>query len=198
MHSLLQHNHYFVKEHTGIFKAANSYDIYTLDTNEHIINCREPQLGFFTKLFRFTEYKALTPFHIQITDAKTEQSILSVKRDFTIFRSVVSIFDEHSSQVGTLRKVFNLLKPSFEILDSQSNKIGTLQGNFIGWEFAIKDNAGNVLVSISKKWAGIGKELFTSADNYACVISDSVDKNDSNRILMLGAVMCIDMVLKER
>lgn len=53
------------------------------------------------------------------------------------------------------------------------------------------------MAQVTKKWAGLGKELFTSADNYALEISDSVPKNDSVRPLILAAVMCIDMVLKE-
>ena len=43
----------------------------------------------------------------------------------------------------------------------------------------------------------IGKELFTSADNYALEISDAVPADSAVRQLILAAVMCIDMVLKE-
>ena len=44
---------------------------------------------------------------------------------------------------------------------------------------------------------GVGKELFTTADNYAIIIADSVKENDPVRVLIFGAVMSIDMVLKE-
>ena len=50
---------------------------------------------------------------------------------------------------------------------------------------------------VTKKWAGIGKEFFTSADNYMLEISSSVPANHPIRQLILAAVMCIDMVLKE-
>jgi uncharacterized protein YxjI len=50
---------------------------------------------------------------------------------------------------------------------------------------------------VSKKWAGLGKELFTTADNYMLAIDDSMGADDSRRILIVAAVMCIDMVLKE-
>ncbi len=49
----------------------------------------------------------------------------------------------------------------------------------------------------TKKWAGLGKEMFTSADNYVLEIADSVPLDDTIRKLILAAVMCIDMVLKE-
>ena len=50
---------------------------------------------------------------------------------------------------------------------------------------------------MTKKWAGIGKEVFTSADNYILKISNDVPQNDDVRKLILAAVICIDMVLKE-
>lgn len=50
---------------------------------------------------------------------------------------------------------------------------------------------------MTKKWAGLGKELFTSADNYVLQIADKVPADGPVRPLILAAVMCIDMVLKE-
>ena len=42
------------------------------------------------------------------------------------------------------------------------------------------------------------KELFTSADNDVLQISESVPADSMVRQLILAAVMCIDMVLKEQ
>ena len=53
------------------------------------------------------------------------------------------------------------------------------------------------LAHVSKKWAGFGKELFTTADTYMLEISQFVPPDSSIRQLILGAVLCIDMVLKE-
>jgi hypothetical protein len=39
--------------------------------------------------------------------------------------------------------------------------------------------------------------MFTSADNYMLEINEVVPKDDPLRILILSAVICIDMVLKE-
>ena len=64
MHPILKKNQYFIKEHLGILKAANNYDIYDVDTEEKILECREPNLGFFTKLLRFSDYKRMTPFEV--------------------------------------------------------------------------------------------------------------------------------------
>ena len=82
------------------------------------------------------------------------------------------------------------------MLDANDNTICTLKGKWTGWDF--KFLAGNLeFAHVTKKWAGIGKEMFTSADNYVLEISDSVPKDNVVRQLIMAAVMCIDMVLKE-
>ena len=64
MHEVLKRNVFLVKEHVGMFKAANNYDIYDPQTGKIIMKCREDGLGVLTKLFRFTDYKRMTPFDI--------------------------------------------------------------------------------------------------------------------------------------
>ena len=196
MNAILNKNHLFIKEHTGIFKAANNYDIFDMETKEPLMECREPNLGIFTKIFRFTKYKAMTPFDIYIST--NGFTVVNIKRGVTFFRSVVAVYDETGPHVGSLRKIFKLFKPSFEMLSPSGEKLGELTGNFVGWEFALTTTDGQELAKVSKKWAGIGKELFTTADNYACIINDSVRANDPIRVMILASVMCIDMVLKER
>jgi len=84
----------------------------------------------------------------------------------------------------------------FDVLDAMNNELCTLKGKWTGWEFSF--SRGNMeLAKVSKKWAGIGKELFTTADNYVLSIDPSVSNEDAARPLILAAVMCIDMVLKE-
>ena len=53
------------------------------------------------------------------------------------------------------------------------------------------------IAKVTKKWAGIGKELFTTADNYALIIENHVPANDPLRQLIIASVVTIDMVLKE-
>ena len=71
-----------------------------------------------------------------------------------------------------------------------------LQGNWTSWDF--KFMAGeHELARVTKKWAGLGKELFTTADNYILSIAADVPPDNAIRGLIFGAVMCIDLVLKE-
>ena len=66
MTAALDRNLFFVREHVGMFKAANNYDILDPGTGEEIIHCREDNLGIFTKILRFTDFKRNTPFDIEL------------------------------------------------------------------------------------------------------------------------------------
>ena len=195
MNSILDQNLFFVKEHVGMFKAANNFDILDPENQEIIMNCREEKLGFFTKMLRFTAYKRMTPFNVEIKTPSGDK-VLTVKRGISIFLSTVEVFDENDKLVGTFKQKFFSIGGKFNVLDPNDNVLCKLQGKWTSWDFKfVKEN--KEFGHVSKKWAGLGKEMFTTADNYMFEINESVPKDDPLRILILGAVICIDMVLKE-
>jgi len=195
MNNILNRDYFFVKEHVGMFKAANNYDVLDPESKEIIMTCREDNLGVFTKLLRFTKYKRMTPFHVEIKTSSGEK-VLTVKRGISIFLSTVEVFDENDQLVGKFKQKFFSIGGKFNVLDANENEICMLKGKWTSWDFKfIKDKVE--YAHVSKKWAGLGKELFTTADNYMLQIFENVPKDDPLRTLIVAAVMCIDMVLKE-
>jgi uncharacterized protein YxjI len=188
-------NQLLVKEHIGLFKAASNYDIYDLSTGEKLLECREPDLGFFTKMLRFTDYKRNTPFNVKITDGDGNQ-VLRVKRGVTIFVSNVGVHDEDDNLIGGFKQKLFSIGGAFSVQDVSGREVCQLSGKWTGFDFQFKAQ-GVQLARVTKKWMGMGKELFTSADNYVLEIADAVAPDSPTRKLILAAVMCIDMVLKE-
>lgn len=195
MNAIANQNLYFVKEHVGMFKAANNYDIYNPSTQHMIMTCREENLGIITKILRFTDYKRATPFSIEIKTASGEK-VLTITRGVALFLSTVQVFDENDALVGKFKQKLFSIGGKFDVLDANERVVCTLKGKWTGWDFKfIQDE--KELAHVNKKWSGIGKELFTSADNYMLEINHNVPANDPVRLLILAAVMCIDMVIKE-
>tara|TARA_Y100001968_G_scaffold317214_1_gene345961 strand:+ start:407 stop:1039 length:633 start_codon:yes stop_codon:yes gene_type:complete len=195
MHDAIRKNVFLVKEHVGMFKAANNYDIHDPQTGDLLMECREERLNFLTKLFRFTDYKRMTPFDIQIRTPDGQQ-LIRITRGISLLLSSVSVFDENDQLIGGFKQKFFSIGGAFNVLDANDQPVCTLEGKWTGWDF--KFMAGETeFAHITKKWGGIGKELFTSADNYALEISEAVPADHVARQLILAAVMCIDMVLKE-
>jgi len=196
MHPILNRNLYFVKEHVKIFKAANSFDIFDPDSKEIILQCREQRLGFFTKMFRFTDYKRMTPFEIDVMTPSGE-TILTVKRGVSFFVSNVQVLDGRNQLIGKFKQKFFSIGGKFEVLDASERSLCMLKGKWTSWEFKFISNDGKEFAAVTKQWSGLGKELFTSADNYVLQISSQVPADHPLRMLIVAAVMCIDLVLKE-
>jgi uncharacterized protein YxjI len=195
MHPVLNANLFFVKEHVGLFKASSNYDVIDPLSQQKIIECREPQLGLLTKILRFTAYKRMTPFRVEMTTPEGHK-VLQVKRGVSIFRSSVQVFDERDQLVGIFRQRLFSIGGKFDVLDPQGQLVCQLKGKWTSWDFRFLAGQ-NELASVTKKWTGLGRELFTSADNYILSINESVPRDAPARILIMAAVMCIDMVIKE-
>ena len=198
MEKNLQKNIFLFKEHLGMFKASNNYDIYDPKTKEIILHCREKNLNPVYKIIRLflTDFKALTPFEIDIRGLDGKR-IIKVKKGLSLILSKIEVFDENDKLIGLFKqKLFPNFYPKFEMFDEKENLVSMLKGNLIGWNFEfLKDE--NTIATVTKKWSGIGKEMFTSADNYILEIKDAVDKADPLRLLIFAAVISIDMVFKE-
>ncbi len=195
MNPVLARNVYLVKEHVGMFKAANNFDVLDPATGTQLLLCREPNLGMFTKLLRFTDWKRYTPFEIQI-QLPDGRPIITIKRGVSLFISKVEVFDEKNQKIGGFKQKFFSIGGAFSVLDANDQKLCDLKGKWTSWEFKFLSGTAE-LATVSKKWAGLGKELFTSADNYVLQVSEEVPPNQPVRQLILAAVLCIDMVLKE-
>ena len=195
MSNVVNNNLFLIKEHVGVFKAANNFDIHDPSTGDVAMECREPSLGLFTKFLRFTDFKRMTPFDIQIR-TPDGQRIVRIQRGISIIGSNVAVSDQDGHVIGRFIRKFISIGGKFDVLDKNGQLICKLEGKWTGWDFYFK-NGDKEYAHVSKKWAGIGKEMFTSADNYILEISSDVPENDVVRKLILASVMCIDMVLKE-
>lgn len=195
MDNVLDRNIFFVREHVGFFKAANNFDIFDPETGREIIQCREDNLGPFTKLLRFTDYKRYTPFEVELRTPDGEL-LVTVRRGISFFISKVQVFDASGQLIGAFKEKLFSIGGAFRVFDPEDNEICYLKGKWTGWDFRFLAGERE-LAHVTKKWAGLGKELFTSADNYVLTISDEVPAGSPIRKLILAAVMSIDLVLKE-
>lgn len=193
--SPLSLNAFVVKEHVGMFKAANNYDMYDPESGRLVLECREEKLGAFTKLLRFTDYKRMTPFHIEIREPGGE-TLIEIKRGVSFVLSEVEVFDGSGELLGSFKQKFFSFGGKFDVYSASGEVLCSLKGKWTGWDFSF-GIGGTEFAHVNKQWSGFGKELFTSADNYLLRIDPSLEADHPLRKLIVAAVMCIDMVLKE-
>jgi uncharacterized protein YxjI len=195
MESIFMNNVILVKERVGLFKAANAYDLFNAQ-GQKIGEVLERIPNFFVKLLKFTNYKTLLPYTVNFYDS-SKTHVLTIKRPFTIIRSNISVLTNDGKPLGMYRQKFKLIKPEFHLFDPSGNLFASLKGDWKGWNFTLEDKSGVELAKITKKWAGLAKELFTSADNYVMSISKPDIPEDLRKVIFAAGIG-IDMSLKER
>lgn len=192
---VLNKNLYLIKEHFGLLKAANSYDVYDPESGEVLMECREPNLFWLTKILRFTDFKRMTPFDVQVKTTD-EQRVVRIMRGISLLMSKVEVRDSNNELVGYFSQKLFSIGGRFDVFDKHDQLVCSLEGTWMAWDFYFKQGE-TTLAHVTKKWQGLGAELFTSADNYVLEVNPEVPENSDVRLLIFAAVMCIDMVLKE-
>lgn len=200
---------YLIREHVGLFKLSDTYDIFDPNTQMQIgIAQEKPSLlvhilrivFFILSFFPFIAIsKRNLPTKVMVYAGNNPEDeskrLFSIERGFNLFRARIDICDHKGEVMGYLQNKLITVGCSFYIFDASGQQIAFVQGNWIGWNFHFLDQAENELGTISKQWAGVGKELLTSADNY--VISFHQHPSPAQAALLLAAGLAVDTFYKE-
>lgn len=98
--------------------------------------------------------------------------------------------------IGWFKSKLFSIGGAFYVFDVLGNEVAFVKGDWKGWNFKFLDKMGQEIGTITKKWTGIGKELFTSADNY--IIAFNQEPTQDKSILLLAAGLAVDIVYKEK
>jgi uncharacterized protein YxjI len=124
--------------------------------------------------------------------------VVSIHRGVTLLRAKVTVTDASGSQLGYFKSKILSLGGGFYVYNMADQQIAEVKGDWKGWNFKFIGADGREVGTVTKKWAGIGKELFTSADNYIISFSDGIANSPEACALLLAAGIAIDTVFKER
>jgi uncharacterized protein YxjI len=186
------HNDFFIDEKVAFLKFTNSYKVYNSDGSQ--IGSIQQTMPAFYKVLSLIINKSLLPMKLDIKDMD-DNTLVSLKRGWTFFMSKMQILDSNGNLIAAIKQKFRLLKPSFTVFDSGDNQLAVISGDWKAWNFTISDANQKQIGTITKKWNGVLKEFFTTADKYIVSINPGLETAD--KIPILAAAITIDMVLKE-
>jgi uncharacterized protein YxjI len=195
---MLDRTAYFIKEHVGLLKLSDTYDILDPETQEQIGIAKEKPGGLVIAL-RFLLNKKLLPTKVFVyegSDFNNDASLVfSIQRGVMLFNTRVNVLDENGAVVGWFKSKFFSLGGAFRVFDASGKEVALVQGDWKGRNFQFLDMSGREIGRVNQKWAGLAKEFFTSADQY--VISLNSQPTPGLAILLLAAGLAIDTVFKE-
>lgn len=181
----------FVKERVAFIKLRDTYDLLEAESLSPVGLAKDEPAPW-AKWARLLVRKTMLPTTLNIYAGTNPQPQLRVHKRPGFFRTRLEIRDAQGQLLAqVISKVFTL-GGAFVIQDALRQPIGELSGDWKGWDYTATLR-GEPLGRVTKKWAGLAKELFTNADQYLVEA-----QRPEHFKLLLGLALAVDLVYKER
>lgn len=195
MPELLEHERLIVNQKAKLIELTNEYKIRDEQGNEVGVIRQEGQSGLRKLLRLVSSIDALLPVSLSVYDAGGRK-VAGLRRGATLWRSKIEVSDGSGGVIGRLVQENVVGKVRFGIEGAGGIRLGEMKAeNWRAWDFAVTDPSGAEVARITKKWAGLGKEMFTTADNY--VVELTPRATGPLRVIALAAAAGVDTALKQ-
>ena len=135
-------------------------------------------------------------FSIHIFDPSRKE-ILIAKHPFRWYFRRIEVSEANGKRLGTIEKRFSFFSKRFDIYDENQRLLfETKSPIWRPWSFQLRRH-GKELARISKKWTGIGFEMFTDKDTFLVDFTDPT-LPENERSLILVASLYIDLLFFEK
>ena len=195
MSDLLSHNKFVVNQKAKLVELTNQYFIRD-EQGTDIGWVQQEGQSKFRKVMRFLfNFDQFLTHHLSIYDT-TNQKVIGLTRPGKIFKSRVVISDATGRDIGSIvqKNVFGKIR--FDLLGSMGENRGQIRAeNWRAWNFSIVDENEREIARIDKKFVGVAKAIFTTADNYVVDVDPSLQGD--HRRLVLAAALGVDTALKQ-
>jgi len=183
-----------VNQKLKLIELNNQYSVFD-SSGQQIASVNQVGQSTAKKLLRLvSSLDQFLTHKLEISDMKG-QVVLRLTRPAKVFKSTVIVSDGADREVGRIVQENMIGKINFSLQVGQQ-QIGAIKGeNWRAWNFRIEDASGTEVARITKKFEGIAKTLFTTADNYVLNIHRPLEQPLIS--LVVAAALSIDTALKQ-
>jgi len=172
-------------------------------TNEYaVLDGQGQQIGAVVEVGQSTVRKAarflssLDQFlthRLEVRDATGP--VLVLTRPAKIVRSRVVVSRPDGAPIGEIVQANVFGKIRFDLV-SDGRLVGAIQAeNWRAWNFAILDAAGTEVARITKKWEGLARTMFTTADRYVVLVHYRLPEPLAS--MVIASALTVDTALKQ-
>jgi len=193
---MLELQNFLIKEQVAFLKTTDTYDIFNPETGAQVGQAQEV-IAAFAGILRMFIGKKLMSTKVEVREHPEGSLVFVIKKPVAFFRSTVEVYDSQGEKLGYFKSKLLSFGGGFWVYDNEDQQFAEVKGNWTGWEFRFVTPEGIELGQVTKKWAGMMKELFTSADNYVVAVSPHLAEQPIAKMLLLAAALAIDIVYYE-
>ena len=130
---------------------------------------------------------------LEVRDARGPVLVLTRPAKFVKSRVVVERPD--GSPIGEIVQANVFGKIRFDLV-ANGQLVGAIQAeNWRAWDFAITDTAGTEVARITKKWEGLARTMFTTADRYVVLVHFRLPEPLAS--MVVASALTVDTALKQ-
>lgn len=183
-----------VNQKAKLIELTNEYDVFDQNGNQLGSVCEIGQTQVKKAIRLLSKLDQYMTHRLEIRDANGN-AVLGLTRPAKIMKSKFIVTGADGAELGTVVQKNVMGKKRFG-LEAGGNTLGTIRAeNWRAWDFHVEDANGNEVARITKTWEGLGKAMFTTADNY--VIEFNAPVAEPLRSMIVTAGLCIDTALKQ-
>jgi len=176
------------------WEVKNTYDVYD-GRGTPVLRVREQGSGLLSLLKRLL-LGPMRPLHVLVFDVLSGEPLLDLRRPFRFIFHRMEVKAASGLALGAVQKRWSWFRRIYDIESDSGRSVARLFGPILKpWTFEIRVDDRSV-GTIQKRWSGLGKELFSDADNFGVNLSGLNDPK--LKLLAFAAVVLIDVVHFER
>ena len=183
-----------VNQKAKLIELTNEYAVYDANGTQLGSVVQVGQNAVRKAVRLLTNYDQFLSHRLEVRDAQG-RVVLGLHRPAKFMKSKVVVSAPHGAEIGTIRQenAIGKIRFAFEV---GGQRVGGIQAeNWRAWDFAITDAQGAEVARIKKTFEGLGKALFTTADNYVVRIHRQLE--EPLRTLVVAAAVSVDTALKQ-
>jgi uncharacterized protein YxjI len=133
---------------------------------------------------------SMRPYTLVI-ETPEKKPVLHLHAPFRFIHREIGVADALSKPLGRVRKRFTFPHTRYDVYDARGRPLFEIARGFVkAWTFTIRRDGRDVAV-ITKRWSGVGREIFTDADRFQLQFREVTDPTE--RKILLGALFVIDL-----
>jgi uncharacterized protein YxjI len=182
-----------VSQKTKLIELTNEYAVFD-GQGQQIGAVVEVGQSTLKKAFRFlSELDQYLTHRLEVRDATGP--ILVLTRPAKIVKSRVVVSRPDGAPVGEIVQANVFGKIRFDLV-ANGQVVGAIQAeNWRAWNFAVTDAAGTEVARITKKWEGLARTLFTTADRYVVLVHYRLPEPLAS--MVIASALTVDTALKQ-
>lgn len=131
--------------------------------------------------------------HLEVRDARGP--VLVLTRPAKLMKSRIIVQRPDGAPIGEIVQANVFGKIRFDLV-ANGTVVGAIQAeNWRAWDFAVVDAAGVEVARITKKWEGLARTLFTTADRYVVLVHYRLPEPLAS--MVIASALTVDTALKQ-